>query len=467
MKERRADCRTLSAEVDLLKSNNAALQDEITQMQGESLDMNQNSQANQQERNTLKSQLLDIEKELEEARDGIKKETKKGDEALTSYKRKAQQSLAVANARAANAVQAREEAEMEARAARSTADRAMERALTAEQDGKEAQAKAKLYVADMQKEVAKYSDVKEAMEKAVAELEQAHADSSTLTETNAKQTCELQSVSGRLEASQKTIEDLNNELLESKIHSGELFEESKRLRHEIQRLKDDFQRLHVSLASESNVAEEKKDSMEQAKQLSLNSEAEATISMLRQELRDSNTAIKELKETLRATVEEAEAASADPQSQPAARPVNGDGGGGMPLFYAMEKQAELTQARNEITRLANLLGDSEADKQQAMDSTEEMERKMNEAMAKLRRQEQHDTRSPQEEQVNMEYLKNVTLSFVNASTLTEKKALLPVIGTVLCLTPEEQRKATEALDKNASGVMESVTTSVMGLRWGS
>jgi small-conductance mechanosensitive channel len=217
---------------------------------------------------------------------------------------------------------------------------------------------------------------------------------------------------------------------------------------------------------ESNDAEEKKDYMEQAKQVSLNSEAEATISMLRQELHDANIAIKELKETLIATVEESEAALSNPQSQPSP-PMNGDGGGGIPLFYAMEKQAELTQARNEITRLANLLGDSETDKQEAMDSMQEMERRMNEAMAKLKRQEQHDKFSPQEEQVNMEYLKNVTLSFVKAATVVEKKALLPVIGTVLCLTPEEQSRAMEALDKNGSGVMESVTSSVMSLGWGS
>jgi DNA repair exonuclease SbcCD ATPase subunit len=460
LKERRAACRTLASEADMLKSKNSNLQDQITQMQGESLDMNQSSQANEKGLNTLKSQLMDMKKELEEARAGMQKVAEKGDEALTSYKKKAQQSLAVANARAANAAQAREEAEMESRAARSTADKAMERAMMAEQNGKEAQAKAKLYVTDMEKEVAKYSEVKEALEKATLELEQVRAESESLTETNAKQTCELQSVSGRYEASQKTVEDLKKELSESQVRANEFFEETERLRHEIQRLKDDFQRL--SLAMESNDAEEKKEYVEQAKQVSLNSEAEATISMLRQDLNDANIAIKELKETLRATVE----ALSNPQSQPSPS-MNGDAGGSIPLFYAMEKQAELTQARNEIARLANLLGDSETDKQQAMDSMQDMEQRMNEAMAKLRRQEHHDKLSPQEEQVNMEYLKNVTLSFVNATTLVQKKALLPVIGTVLCLTPEEQRRAMEALDKNGSGVMESVTSSVLSLGWGS
>jgi len=468
LKERRAECRTLNAEVEVLKANNTSLQDQITQMQGESLDMNQNSKEKQLELHTLRTQLAEKEAELTEAQKSIEKAVEKGEEALSTYKKKAQQSLALANGRTASAVQAREEAEMEARAARSTADSSMERALLAEQNGKEAEVKAKLYVSKMEKEVSQFNEVKEALEKITGELEQAKKDAEGLSETNAKQTCELQSIAGRLEASQKTTEDRNKELAESEKRSGELFEETERLNREIHRLKDE---LHLmALRKKNNDAEEKKDALEQARQVALNSEAEATINMLRQELDDANKAIKELKETLRATVEEAEAvktgapAGSAPMQPSAAS--NEDNAGGMPLFYAMEKQAELTQARNEITRLANLLGDSEADKQHAMENMKDMQRRMNEALAKLKRQEQHEKFTPQEEQVNMEYLKNVTLSFVNAKSVTEKKALLPVIGTVLCLTPEELNKAMAALDSGAS-TMESVTSSVLSLGWGS
>lgn len=439
------------------------------------MDMNQNSKETLQTLNTLKSQLMDREKELEKSRTAIQEETRKGEEALATYKKKAQQSLAVANARTASAVQAREEAELDARAARSTADSAMERAVKAELDGKEAQAKAKSYVAEMEQEVAKYSQIKQALETATSELENSQSETKSLTETTGKLTCELQSVSGRLEASQKTVDDLKTSLSDSEVRSNELFQETERLRMQCQRLKDDVQRLSISLESNNGAdSEEKKESSSAdniAKQVERNSEAEATIAMLQRELHDANIAIKELKETLKVTVEEAEAiasSNANHTAQPvSAAPMNGVGGGGgdMPLFYAMEKQAELTQARNEIARLANLLGDSESDKQEAVDAMKEMEKKMNEARAKLQRQEKLG--SPKEEAVNLEYLKNVTLSFLNATTVAEKKSLLPVIGTVLCLTPDELRKASEGLESANGYTMESVTSSVMRLGWGS
>jgi DNA helicase IV len=183
--------------------------------------------------------------------------------------------------------------------------------------------------------------------------------------------------------------------------------------------------------------------------------------MLKQELEDANQAIKDLKETLKVTVEEKSAVS----PQPPGGGMNGNSDSGMPLFYAMEKQAELTQARDEIARLANLLGDAESSKQEALEAMHEMKSVMEDAKARLKRQEQLK-KSPEEERVNLEYLKNVVLSYLNAKTAQEKKALLPVIGTVLCLTPEEQRKSMESLDKGApSSVMENVASSVLNLKW--
>ena len=468
LKERRAECRTFAAEINVLKANNHRLQDQITLMQGESMDMTQNSKETQQALNTLKGKVMDLEKDLDESQAAIQQEAHKGEETLATYKKKAQQSLAVANARTASAIQAREEAELDARAARSTADSAMERAVKAELDGKEAQAKAKSYVTAMQQKVAKYDQVEEALNKATNELEETQMESKSLSETNGRLTCELQSVAGRLEASQKTVEDLKSSLSDSQTRSNELFEETERLRLQCHRLKDDIKRLEANGAD----SEEKKESSADrvTKQIEQNTEAEATIAMLQRELHDANVAIKELKETLRITVEEAEAMSASnsvENAQAAQMPVTGGGGSGgdMPLFYAMEKQAELTQARNEIARLANLLGDSESDKQEAVDAMYEMEKKMNDARSKLKRQEQLG--SPSEEGVNLEYLKNVTLSFLNAKTVTEKKMLLPVIGTVLCLTPDELKKATDGLDSNNGYVMDSVTSSVISFGWGS
>ena len=184
--------------------------------------------------------------------------------------------------------------------------------------------------------------------------------------------------------------------------------------------------------------------------------------MLQQELQDSNQAIKGLKETLKATIEEQEALGNGGNSNGENDMANSNQQSetnGMPLFYAMEKQAELTQARDEIFRMANLLGDAESDKQEALENMHEMKRLMEDAQAKLQRQEQLQTKKDGEDKsLNLEYLKNIVLSYINAETNQEKKALLPVVGTVLCLTEDEQRKAIELLDKDKGAV-----SSVLGL----
>ena len=143
----------------------------------------------------------------------------------------------------------------------------------------------------------------------------------------------------------------------------------------------------------------------------------------------------------------------------------GNGDAGIPLFYAMEKQAELTQARNEIARLAGLLGDAESSKQEAMDAMEDTRRELEDTQAKLKRREH--SKSPEEERVNLEYLKNIMLRYLNSKSLQEKKALLPVIATVLCLTPEETRQVMESLENGEGRVVDSVASSLLNLKWGS
>lgn len=195
-----------------------------------------------------------------------------------------------------------------------------------------------------------------------------------------------------------------------------------------------------------------------------NAEAEATIAMLQQELQDSNLAIRGLKETLKEAIEEKASSGDRGYSNRGNDAMNGnhhEPENGMPLFYAMEKQAELTQARDEIARMANLLGDAESTKQQALDEMEEMKRMMEEVKSQLQRQEQLETKTPGKvRSVNVEYLKNIILSYLNAETIQEKKALLPVVGTVLCLTPAEHKMAIDQLDKENTSVMSS-----FGLKW--
>lgn len=459
LKERRVECRTLQSEVDLLKNTNHSLSDKITHLEAQGMDMNKSSKETSAELNTLRGELMDKEKALQEARDAIAGEVKKGEDALAAYKKKAQQSLSVSNSRTAAAVQAKEEAEMEARAARSAADSAMERAAAAERKGNEALAEAKAYVTEMEQQVAKLDEIKSQLDDATTQLERVRLDASTAQESNEKLCCELQSVQGRYEAEKKSNEDLRKEVFEANNRSSELLEEVDRLRREGQRLKEDLKRKSTEL-QEGNVTATAGQNGTSAVDLvpgKRTVEAEATIAMLQQELLDANQAIRELKETLKATVEE------QSRNQPTNHDEKHESSGGMPLFYAMEKQAELTQARNEIARLANLLGDSEASKQEAIDAMENMRHQLQEVQAKLELQCRRST--PQEERVNLEYLKNVILSFLNAKSQLEKKTLLPVIGTVLCLTPQEQQQAMQHLEKDGKLSLDSVTSSMRSLRW--
>lgn len=467
LKERRMECRTLQSEVDSLKDTNNTLNDKITQLEAEGMDMDKSSQETTAELSTLRGQVIDKEKELEKARDAIDAETKKGEDALTAYKKKAQQSLSLANSRTASAVQAKEEAEMEARAARSTADSAMEKASAAELKGKEAMAEAKAYVQEMEQKVAELDDIKAQLDEATTQLERVRLDASSAQESNEQLRCELQSLQGRYEAEQMTNEKLRKDLQQSSDRSTELLEEVERLRREGQKLREELKH------SKSETAMENDKTMNGSPNGSANAdagkskrtaEAEATIAMLQQELQDANRAIRELKETLKATVEEQSSNQPPPVQNGGNHNTNSDSTGGMPLFYAMEKQAELTQARNEIARLASLLGDSEASKQEAIDETEETRRQLQDVQSQLERQSQLKS-TPEEERVNLEYLKNVILSFLNAKTLAEKKTLLPVIGTVLCLTQQEQRQAMQQLEKDGKLSLDSVTNSVMNLRW--
>jgi len=278
--------------------------------------------------------------------------------------------------------------------------------------------------------------------------------------------------------------------------SSELYDEVERLRKEKRRSQEELRRLHKQNAVASNPVDASSEAMAAAAAAAAtmipprNAEAEATIAMLQQELQDSNQAITDLKETLKVTIEEREfsvssSSGATSHSNGGATMMNGHGHGNdhnqdvaTPLFYAMEKQAELTQARDEIARLANLLGDAESSKEEAKDDRREMKRRMEDAQSRLQRQEQLATTnsSPaggggekgteEKNNVNLEYLKNIMLSYLNATGIQEKKALLPVIGTVLCLTHEEQQQASAQLEMGNSGsVMESVTASVFNLKW--
>jgi len=65
---------------------------------------------------------------------------------------------------------------------------------------------------------------------------------------------------------------------------------------------------------------------------------------------------------------------------------------------------------------------------------------------------------------NLEYLKNIMLSYLNAKTLNEKKSLVPVIAAVLELTPDELTQAHRSLEESAgiAGMGTSFIESFIG-----
>jgi len=233
-------------------------------------------------------------------------------------------------------------------------------------------------------------------------------------------------------------------------------------------------------------------------------ESDGTITMLQQELQGANEAISELKLALRTALldvtnnhssihsSSAPTAVRDLQTSPNDYSDSKQGNESTPLYFAIEKQNELKTARDEINRLANMLGDAESAKQEAFDKVDEMRQMKEEADSRLLRYEklgmksthrlplshppaygpfrtstatsQHLTsgvlnddasasdltrNTGNDSVVNLEYLKNVMLSFLTAKTLADRRKLVPVVATVLCLTPEEQNMAIRNVEQTA------------------
>ena len=230
--------------------------------------------------------------------------------------------------------------------------------------------------------------------------------------------------------------------------------------------------------------EEAKEELKREDDMTKASVDESTIRQLQEELQEANRVIDDLKDALSNALtnpgvgnREHESFS-DLHSHAEATRNNGDSSS-TPLFYAMEKQAELKTAREEINRLANMLANVQSEKTEAYESMIEMRKRMEDAESRLKRFEKlanteertpatvpaNGSSAPQQGNsgaVNIEYLKNIMLSYLNAKTLAEKRALVPVIGAVLCLTEDEQNAAIRNVEQGASigGVGSSLFESI-------
>jgi predicted nucleic acid-binding Zn-ribbon protein len=162
------------------------------------------------------------------------------------------------------------------------------------------------------------------------------------------------------------------------------------------------------------------------------------------------------------------------------------------LYFAFEKQAELNTAREEINRLANLVGEVQSEKTDALEKCAHLEKGLEETNAKMQRQSKllgyaetskQQRQQPQEQPMtpggsrrysgdprtpgrggsgtmdnsaeeaanaataNVEYLKHVMLRYLHAKSNNEKRGLLPVVSAVLCLTSDEKKSVDQAIQE--------------------
>jgi colicin import membrane protein len=146
LKERRIECRSLAGTVAELKQSNEELETQVANLQSQLSDRDKSQTEKDKDVLKLREQMESLELELHKTKSELKDRDSVGEKALSSYKRKAQNALAVANARAAAANQAKEEAELEATTARTMSEEAIQRATITENAGKKALAEAKEYV---------------------------------------------------------------------------------------------------------------------------------------------------------------------------------------------------------------------------------------------------------------------------------------------------------------------------------
>jgi chromosome segregation ATPase len=452
----------LGAEVTELNETNVHLKTQITNLQSKLSDRDRNHTENDRQTTSLKERIEKLEIDLNKTEHALKERDAIGEKALSAYKKKAQSALAVANARAAAANQAREVAEMEATTARTLSEDAVQRAQVAEASGNEALAEAKAYVRDMENEKGvlekRALEATEALKKSIAEAQHLNNSLEVSRATQEKLVQDVRLISHEREQERAQRWELEHQLAESQRSLDLLYEEVGTLREELRQ---------AAAVAASSHAETDRDLWSHPGRTSNDSadrsDAEGTISMLESELRDANRAIKELKDALKTAIAEQgtngydhnlESSGLAANQQSVAASSGPAGNESMPLFFAMEKQAELNTAYDEINRLANLLGAAEFSKMEALEAMEDMKCQMDQAEARLNRFEKFGAGTNSNPgsaapvaaapgldangNVNLEYLKNIMLSYLNAKSVAEKKALVPVISAVLCLTPQEQ-----------------------------
>eukprot|EP00050_Salpingoeca_kvevrii_P012388 m.22185 g.22185 ORF g.22185 m.22185 type:complete len:224 (+) comp3986_c0_seq1:2965-3636(+) len=103
--------------------------------------------------------------------------------------------------------------------------------------------------------------------------------------------------------------------------------------------------------------------------------------------------------------------------------------GSMPPGDPVKLQSELDSMRKQMAHMTNLLQESEANADRLSEQTKLLKHEM-------RRLERNDKRA--DVGTSIEYLKNIFLKFVEY--VEEREQLVPVLGTLLQLSPEEMQR---------------------------
>mmetsp|Transcript_30719 Transcript_30719/g.53324 ORF Transcript_30719/g.53324 Transcript_30719/m.53324 type:complete len:593 (-) Transcript_30719:73-1851(-) len=523
LKDRRIEVRNLSSENEELTSSNTSMDTQLSNLRAL---VNQHELTigyKDKDMEVLNEKVKGLNKQIQQGSVKSLQDRSVGEKAISSYKRKAQEALAAANARLAAANQAREETESDAKNARSASDYAVERARVAEMKKSEAEKKANdlhsLLDSERLSSSKDVNELKESVNNLRDTVNSLQSEVEEAADTRVKLVSELEQLNSNLMEQKEKNSDLREQLIESNTLCESLQREVHDLNDEVQRSSAvAFKRAKDSGEGSNNLEKNHADRSSihllSAESGGDREESDGTIIMLQQELQGANEAIAELKLALRTTLLEMTDNDYARGSKPTtagrgvetyATQTNGvdgssdskQGNESTPLFFAIEKQNELKTARDEINRLANMLGDAESSKQEAYDAMDEMRQMMEEANSRLLRYEKlgmkssnhrppmshssygpfrstsagghssgvlHDdaaatrtANSGNDSVVNLEYLKNVMLSFLTAKTLADRRKLVPVVATVLCLTPEEQAQAVNSVEQTAglTGVASS------------
>jgi len=512
LKERRVECRGLSLQVEELKASNTALKNEAERLQKELIskvndaeDISNKEAIYQTTRKFLEEKITKLEKDVSEER-------RKGEQALLTYKNKSVKALGDAQRRVASANQAKSDAEAELIVLRANLD---DMQATLDQMNDRVEDRLKDYKENSKQLLEKISEKEMLLSQTEQELSSQQDVHQKLVQKNSRIEKELAQTRAEWEQVQCSYhkeKDQNRELVKCNV---QLESDLKELNGELNMIKEEYEDLMQSNGSK-RIKMKKAASSEEASGLEGNDNfvgdfhvrrRDDMVAILQEDLLEANKAIDGLKEALRQALlqnkkKQKNVSSRSRQSYQRlgveendydddnasigedaltdislreSQDSNNNREPNSALFYAFEKQAELVTARDEINRLANIIGEVQSEKQDALDEIKKLQNKLEDTEAKLNRQSKlmgpaiglsnnaskatsaSKGKARAEENVaeeaamaasaNIEYLKHVMLRYLRARTTSEKRALLPVISAVLCLTVDEKKSVERAVEE--------------------